>query len=269
MDNPFLTSIVRTVEQEIDRCGYTMVLHQISALDDEVRRAAILQREKKLLGVVFLGGRFNYTELELKQLDVPFVCCTYTNSFGDLSEDSYSSVSILDEEEACRAVQILIGLGHRQIAALIPAADDHSISQLRWQGYQKALQDCGLPYDPALVAFTGGYGMADAYRGVCALLADRPSFTALFTISDSMAIAAMKALSDQGLRVPEDCSVIAIDGLALSNYTIPTLTTLCQPAEELGRESVQMLVEQIEGTGPHRHRLLQTALREGGSTAAI
>lgn len=265
--NPFLSAIIHTVEKEIDRCGYTMVLNQIGSREDEVRAAAVLEREKKLLGVIFLGGRFNYTEEELRQLDVPFVCCTYTNTFGDLREDAYSSVSIRDEDEARKAVHILNENGHRRIAILVDDPADNSIGQLRFQGYRRALEECGLAYDPALAEFTGGYDMKDAYRGACELLERGVEFTGLMAISDSMAIAAIKALVDHGKKVPEDCSVIAIDGLELSRYTVPTLATLCQPAEEMARESVQMIVELVEGAGGHRHLLLETTLRQGGSIA--
>ena len=111
--------------------------------------------------------------------------------------------------------------------------------------------------------------MADAYRGTCELIGRGADFTALMAISDSMAIAAVKALTDRGRRVPEDCSVIAIDGLELSNYMVPTLTTLCQPAAELARESIRTLIEIIEGTGTHRHLLLETTLREGNSVISL
>ena len=269
VSNPFLSSLIRVLGREIHRRGYTMVLNQIATDDDEVQSAAVLEREKKLLGIIFLGGRFNYTQKELQQLTVPFVCCTYTNTFGDLREYAYSSVSIRDEEEARKAVRHLIDHGHRRIAVLLDDPADSSIGQLRFQGYRKALEDAGLAYDPALTVVTTDYAMSAAYDGVCTLLDSGAEFTAMFVISDALAIAAIKALTDRGRRVPEDCSVIAIDGLEFSDYTVPTLTTLCQPAEEMARESVQMLTAIIEGTGTHRHKLMETVLREGSSVARV
>ncbi len=269
VDNPFLSSLIRVLSRQIHQLGYTMVLHQIATQDDEVQAAAVLQREKKLLGVIFLGGRFNYTEQELRQLTVPFVCCTYTNTFGDLDRDAYSSVSIHDEREAEKAVRYLVHHGHRRIAVLLDDPADNSIGQLRFQGYRRALEDCGIDYDPALAVITGDYALSAAYDGVCRLIDSGVGFTALMAISDNLAIAAIKALTDRGLSVPEDCSVIAIDGLDISAYTVPTLTTLCQPAAEMARESVQMLIGLIEGTGVHRHRLVETTLRPGGSVAAL
>ena len=85
--------------------------------------------------------------------------------------------------------------------------------------------------------------------------------------SDLMAMAAMKALHDHGRRVPEDCSVIAIDGLSMSEYTVPTLTTMVQPAEEMGRESVGILMGMIRGESGPRHLRLEAQLRRGGSVA--
>ncbi len=269
LDNPFLSSLIRVLGREIHSRGYTMVLQQIPTQADEVKAAALLEREKKLLGVIFLGGRFNYTAEELRQLTVPFVCCTYTNIFGDLPRDAYSSVSIHDQNEAGKAVRYLVDHGHRRIAVLLDDPADNSIGQLRFQGYRQALAQCALEYDPALAVVTGDYAMNAAYDGVCRLIDSGAVFTALLAISDSLAIAAIKALTDRGLRVPEDCSVIAIDGLELSGYTVPTLTTLCQPAADMARESVMMLTELIEGTGSHRHRLMDTTLREGGSVARL
>ena len=110
--------------------------------------------------------------------------------------------------------------------------------------------------------------MAAAYRSTLDLLERSRDFTALFTVSDMMATAAIKALTDHGLRVPDDCSVIAIDGLNMSEYTIPTLTTMVQPAEEMGREAVGILLEMIEGSAP-RHLQLEATMREGGSVRSI
>lgn len=268
--NLFFSDMLKTVSREIDRAGYTMVLRQIGSDDDEVKEGAILEREKKLRGLVFLGGRFDYTPAELALVGVPYVCCSYTNCFGSLSESDYASVSIDDLRTAHQAVEVLLNLGHRRIAALVPSVDDRSISQLRYKGYLTALADNGVAFDRDLVMETGGcFEMAEAYRGMSALLERGVEFTAVFTLSDTMAMAAVKALSDHGRRVPEDCSVIAIDGLNMSEYAIPTLTTMVQPAEEMGRESVRILMDMIrEGARP-RHLRLEARLRPGGSVRAI
>ena len=268
--NLFFSDMLKTVSREIDATGCTMVLRQIDSDADEVKEGAILEREKKLRGLIFLGGRFDYTPAELALIGVPYVCCSYTNRFGSLREEDYASVSIDDHQTAYRAVEVLLQLGHRRIAALIPSTSDRSISQLRCNGYLAALRDSGTAFDQALLAETGGsFEMEDAYRAVARLVEAGKDFTALFTISDTMAMAAVKALTDHGRRVPEDCSVIAIDGLRLSEYTVPTLTTMVQPAEEMGRQAVQILLDMLQGGSRQRHVRLEATLRQGGSVRPL
>ena len=240
-------------------------MQQIGTSDDEVKRAAVMEREKRLRGLILLGGRSDYTPAEVALLNVPFVCCSYSNHYGTLRDEMYSSVSIEDEEEAYRAVMELYRRGHRRIAALVSRPDDRSISQLRYQGYARALADCGLPLEEGLVLCAGSYDIRDAYDAARRALNAGADFTALFAIADNMAIGAMRALHETGRRIPEDCSVIAIDGLTVSEYIHPVLATLCQPMEEMGRCSVEILLDLVEGRGTQRHETLPTALREGAS----
>jgi LacI family transcriptional regulator len=246
-----------------------MVLHQIQSGEDELRAGAELARSKRLRGLILLGGCFDYTPEQIAALDIPFVCCTYTNSFGTLSQDSYSSVSIDDQKSAYRAVRMLTEHGHRKIAVILDSVRDHSISQLRYRGYCQALEDCGIPLDPGLVEETVTFEMSDGYIGMERLLARQDDFTAVFVVSDAMAVAAIKALHDHGKRVPEDCSVVAIDGIDMSAYMIPTLTTLVQPQKALGEQSVRILVDMINGRAGNRHLLLDTSFRSGGSVCAV
>ena len=83
------------------------------------------------------------------------------------------------------------------------------------------------------------------------------------------AIAAIKALRDSGRRIPEDCSMIAIDGIDISTYTVPTLTTLIQPQEAMGGEAVRILLDMVEQRAGNRHVRIDTTLRPGGSIAAL
>ena len=267
--NLFFTDMLKTMSREIDTSGYDMVLRFIATNEDEVKAGAILEREKKLRGLLFLGGRFNYTASEMSLIGVPYVCCSYTNSFGSLRESDFSSVSIDDFKTAYDAVSVLIAAGHRRIAAFFDFCDDHSISELRYGGYCAALKDHGIEYDPALVIQTGGFEMEDAYRGMEKLLQSGVSFTAAFVESDMMAVAAVKALRSNGKKVPDDCSVIAIDGLKLSEYMSPTLTTMVQPCEEIGRESVRILVRMISDPSYYRHLRPEATLRKGHSVSSL
>lgn len=269
-DSLFFSAMVKTISREIENRGYTMVLHFIGSDDDEVRAGAVLEREKKLRGIIFLGGRFDYSAETLSPVGVPFVCCTYTNCFGTLSEEDYSSVSIDDYMTAFKAVRALLELGHRRIAVVAPACADRSISELRYKGYRAALENGGVNFDPALLVDTqGSFDMPRAYQGTSELIESGVNFTAVFALSDTIALAAMKALEDHGRKVPEDCSVIGIDGLTVSEYANPTLTTMVQPVEEMARQSVIILAGMIEQKEKSRHLRLEACLRPGGSVRKI
>ena len=213
--------------------------------------------------------RWDENREESYAMNVPFVCCSYANPYGTLLRESYSSVSIADGEEAYRAVQTLYDNGHRRIAALISRQDDHSIGQLRYQGYVKALERNGLALEEELVISAGSYDIHSAYKAVEEKLRQGAEFTALFAISDNMAIGAMRALREAGRNVPRDCSVIAIDGLEVSEYIDPPLTTLCQPMEEMGERSVDILLDMVQGEGHNRHEILPTTFRKGASVRNI
>ena len=267
--NPFFTGVIRAVEEAVNQAGYTMVLHQIRSGEDELLAGAELARSKRLQGLILLGGCFDYAPEQTAALGIPYVCCSFTNSFGSLKKSAYSSVSIDDQAEARRAVELLVQKGHRRIAVLLDSIHDHSISELRYRGYCQALSEYRIPLDSSLVVETGSFQMASAYTAVRRLLAQEADFTALFVIADSMAIAAMKALRDGGRRIPEDCSIIAIDGIDISAYTVPTLTTLIQPQEAMGEEAVRILLDMVEHRAGNRHVRVDTTLRAGGSVLPL
>ena len=256
--NPFLTSVLRSV-----------ALHQIGTDDDEVAAGAGLVRAKRLRGLIFLGGSFDYTPERVADLGVPYVCCTFTATFGSVDKAAYSSVSIDDYATAYEAVKRLTDVGHRRIGVLLGSTADRSISELRYRGYLAALRDAGIEPDPAMVAESGSFEMADVYEATRCLIARRRDITALFTISDLMGVAAIKALHSDGVRVPQDCSVISIDGLEITKYTVPTLTTLAQPGDVMGAEAVRILVSVLKGVSAHTHLRLSTTLREGETVQAI
>ena len=269
VSNPFYTDIIRAVESGITAGGYTMVMQQIGSNEDELKRAAMMEREKRLRGLILLGGRFDYTPTDLALLNVPFVCCSFSNHYGTLTEKEYSSVSIADKETAYQAVRHLIANGHRRIAALITCTDDRSISQLRYEGYVQAMEEAGLPLEDPLVICTDTYNIQGAYQAMTRALDAGADFTAVFAISDNMAIGAMRALRENGRTVPEDCSVIAVDGIEVSDYIDPPLTTFCQPMEEMGRHSVEILLDMIGKHSGNRHETLPTVLRQGGSVRPL
>ena len=265
--NPFFTQLIRAIETAIDTAGYSLALHQINSEEDELLAGATLARSKKLRGLIFLGGKSNYRQEDIAILHVPFVCCTYTMRFTQLPREEYSSVAIDDEMEAYRAVKLLLDQGHRKIGLLLNDKTDRSIGEMRYMGYCTALKEAGIEVDETLVEQCGSFRLEPGYEATRRLLERRKDVTAIFALSDSMAIAAIKALHDSGRKVPEDCSVTAIDGIEMTAYTLPTLTTMAQPQAELGTTAVETLVDMIEGRSGNRHIVLPATPLMGGSVA--
>lgn len=265
LSNPFYTKIITEIGSRIEKAGYTMVMQQIGTSDDEIMTGAVMERDKKLLGLIFLGGRLDYTKEEVSSINVPFVCCTYNNQYGTLDKSEYSSVGIDDNQAAYDAVEKLYNRGHRKIAVLLSGPDDGSVSQVRYEGYKRAVNDFGLDNNENLIISIDSYNIADAYMGMKDWLKKNIDFTAIFAIADNMAMGAMKALREAGRIVPDDVAVVAIDGIEASEYMNPELTTFCQPMERMGQEAVELLVKIIKGSKSHKHIVLPTIYREGGT----
>lgn len=148
------------------------------------------------------------------------------------------------ESGAFQAVEHLIGLGHRRIAYL-GREDDPETSGDRYAGYRRALQTHGIAEDPTLVALASSQPQG-AYHAMQSLLerGDRP--TAVFAYSDAWAIGAMRAISERGLSVPDDISLVGFDDLRAASLTHPPLTTVRQQLAELGRQAIESLLVQLE-----------------------
>ena len=106
--------------------------------------------------------------------------------------------------------------------------------------------------------------MEAAYQSAKKLIESGKNMTAVYTVSDNMAVGVIKALADSSIKVPKDMSLISIDGLDFTRYLVPTLTTMAQPIKEMGQECVNQLISRING-GPHCQKTLPAVLRPGGT----
>ncbi len=263
MSNPFYTNIIAAIGDKIEKSGYTMVMQQIGTSDDEIMTAARMERDKRLQGLIFLGGKLDYTDEQMKNINVPYVCCTFSNQYGTLDKSDYSSVCIDDNQAAYDAVEYLFKEGHRKIAVLLSGTEDGSVSQVRYAGYERALKDFGIGVDENLIIEIDSYNIADAYLGMEKWLKKNIEATAVFAISDNMAMGAMKAIREAGKKIPSDMALIAIDGIEASEYMNPVLTTICQPMEKMGKEAAKLLIDIIGGKNSHKHVIVPTTLRLG------
>lgn len=145
------------------------------------------------------------------------------------------------------AISHLVTRGHRRIGMLAADEADEVTGLQRYKGYRQAVAHYGLPFDDAFVEY-GNYRFMDGYTAMQRLLGrqDRNQLTAVVAVSDEMAVGAMRCLYDNGLRVPDDLSIIGFDDLRLASMVTPRLTTIGQPFLEIGTKAVHHLMALID-----------------------
>lgn len=250
IDNAFFQGMLHVFEEELQKVKYSFIIHAVGEDQDEVNVAQELAKEKKLKGIIFLGGSVNDPENRLKTLGIPCVVCTGVVPAGK-DRHICPLVSIDDVKGAYEAVDYLCKCGHKRIAILTSKEKDNSVGKLRLEGYKKALKDNGIKYDGSLVRYMDPqireYSMENGYKVTKKLLEDDVDFSALFVISDVIAFGAYKAIYEAGKKIPKDYSVVGFDGLEMTDYFHPSLTTLKQPASEMAKASIEQLMALIEG----------------------
>ncbi|QWW20337.1 LacI family DNA-binding transcriptional regulator [Schaalia sp. 19OD2882] len=274
--NPFFQMMVDVIEQRARQSEHLLTVAKVPHWADEVDEAAKLVDEDLMAGIIFLGGRFAHEEDVFDRIRVPFVLSTVRH-LEHVPEQAYSSVSVDDRLESGRAAEALVALGHRRIAVLGVMPGDQSIGAPRVQGCMQALARAGVPVDPTLVLaedldssspFSTPFSMEYGYRLTARLLRERHDVTAIFAVADIMALGAMRAIREAGLRVPEDISVMGFDGLPFGDYMHPPLSTMRQPAVDLASATCDLLLERMRGGAP-RHVDLPAELLLRGTTGPV
>lgn len=262
-NNLLFASLVEQLQHRVEDAGYNASMYYIDENDDEVAEAAEICQHKTPEGIFFLGSSRRNFQNGFARIKVPSVMVT--NSADGLAFSNLGSVSTNDTQAAQYAVQHLIALGHRKIGVLGGVMDQSQAALSRYVGAQFAFFDNNLPFDTNRAYQQGKFSVEDGYDGMMQLMDRLPDLTAVFVMADVMAIGALRAIRDRGLRVPEDISLISFDGISLANYTIPRITTVCQNQEELTEESVAMLLGMIEDGTPGTYRETSYRILEGES----
>ena len=185
-------------------------------------------------------------------LDTPFpVVLLGERIFGGPTDH----VTMHNGSSAKAAVEHLISIGRRRIAVIGAHPDGREeirSADLRVRGYRAALEAAGIGLDPQLVRTAAPWHRengADAMRG---LLADGVAFDGLFALNDTLALGALRALGEAGLRVPEDVAVIGFDNIDEGRFSIPSLSSVDPGREAIAVTAVDLLIERINERGDHR-----------------
>lgn len=263
--NIFFADFLAKLQHASTLYGYNGIVSFIDENANEIDAAEKIMREIKPKGLIFLGGSVNNFKKGFANIRVPSVLATIVSD--ELSFANLSMIGVNDREAAHTAVMHLIEQGHRRIAVLGGPATSYP-SQMRRLGAQQAMEDAGLVFDDRLFGLSN-YDFESAYNAMNSLLARRAQFTALFAMSDVIAFGAMRALASAGFRVPDDVSVVGFDGITMSRYCVPVITSIVQPSEQIALQSVEMLVRQIEHGAPAQTITLQPELQTGESVRRL
>ena len=243
IDSPFYGVALRGIEDVLEPLGYSPLF--VSGhwnADAEARRLEVL-RSRRVDGIIVLTGRLTDDALAACARSQPVVVTGRL-----LAAPNLFSLAFDNFEGGRLATRHLIELGHRHIA-FIAGDQDHPDANERLRGYQAALQDAGIAFNPALVV-PGEYHEVSGLMAVNRLLEQQQRFTAIFAANDQMAIGAALGLQRRSLRVPEDVSLVGFDDLPTSVYAIPPLSTVHQPAYELGHLAASAMLQLLAGEVP-------------------
>ncbi len=265
--NPFFSAILKNISTSVENAGYTMILQHHNNPNDLDTLVGFI-KEKKLQGVICLGGNFvDIREESFDDLDVAIVLLC-VNMKTQKAWNSFSTISIADDVAAYEATNYLIRSGHRNICLMLGDQYDLGVGQIRYEGYKKALEDNGIKVREDYLIY-GEYEVTKAYETATQFLKAHKEVTAVFAISDMMAIGVAKSIVNLGLKIGDDISVMGFDGMDVAKYYEPTITTIKQPKDEMSKLSVELLFKLLNRKTKNKHIILDVELVKGNSTKQI
>jgi LacI family transcriptional regulator len=251
--DPYFLHLTQGLLQACNQHRYTLGLFLAGSSEDEEAIGPRVSRRGFLDGILFQSGsagdrlieRLVRTQLPLVVIGRPF------------DGDDVSYVDVDNTDAARTAVFHLIRLGYQRIAT-IAGPSTLTVGLDRAEGYRRALTERGRPIDESLIV-ESDFTEAGGYRAMQRLLPLRPD--AVFAGSDIMAIGAMRAARETGLRIPDDIAFVGFDDIPLSTTPVTALTTVRQPVQAFGRAAVEILIDLIEnGVRPPRRVVMTTEL---------
>lgn len=244
--------LLEAVQALVGQSQYQLAVDTVAAQEDEVLRALALCQEKKPLGILFLGGDIQNFRKHFGSISIPAVLLG--SDGASLPFPNLSSVATDHRRAGRQALETLLSLGHRRIA-ILGSGEPGPVSHLRFLGCLDAFQEQGIDFDPEQDYQEAEPSCQGGYQAAQALLAQGQGYTALLALSDEGAIGAIRALHEAGLRVPEDVSVMGMDGLPLGSYLVPSLATVNPGVGPMARRGVEILFAAMDG-GPACHQTI-------------
>ena len=257
--DPFMGSFVDSIEKRIREEGYYLMIRAV----EDAAELASLSRSWRLAGLILTGMFQDDFFSTIRELGIPYVLI---DSYVD--DPEACCIGLEDEQGGYIATRHLLEKGHRSIAFASPSIRPGGVIEKRFLGYRRALEEYEVPFDPARV-FTQEITVEEGKKLGRHLAAER-ELTGIFASADILAAGIIAGLSDRGVSVPADKSVIGFDDNYLSQLTIPGLTTIHQDADRKGVLATDMILKQLRNE-PIREKniILPVHLVERGSVLPL
>ncbi len=260
--DPFFSEIIRGIETTAAQEGYLVLIGDCAHQNQQEKSFLNLMLTRQIDGMVLLGSQLPFDTGVEEQRNLPPM--VMANEFAP--ELELPTVHIDNLTAAFEAVNHLYQLGHRRIAC-IAGPEQMPLSHYRLQGYIQSLRRNGLTVVPEYIV-RGDFTFEAGAAALKQLMALPQPPEALFCHSDIMALGALSQAKAQGLRVPQDISLVGFDDIELARYSDPQLTTVAQPRFAIGREAMLLLLEQLQGKSvSNGSRLLDSELKIRASSA--
>lgn len=237
--NPFYAEVLNGIEEAAREKNYHIILANTQRDYQKEEEAINLLLAKRVDGLLITPVQDRNDDIKnLIEANIPFVIVG--RDFKNIEVDAVYNDEV---KGGFLATKYLIKKGHKRIA-LINGFLHKSPARGRLEGYKKALKEYGIPFDDSLVS-VGDIDVKDGYERTKQLLEKNLDFTAIFAYNDMMAFGAMRAIKEKGLRIPEDIGLVGYDDIPFSSLISPSLTTIRLKKQELGVESLKLLLSRI------------------------
>lgn len=241
----YFGELADAVIAEAEKHGLVVLIEKTGA--DRDREIAVLTSPRMQLtdGLIFSPLGMGQQDAQHFEVDFPVVLLGERIFGGPVDH-----VTMRNVEAAKAATELLLQAGRRRIA-LVGAHVDEDVGSaaLRTQGYEQALADAGIGVDPSLVRYTTLWHRSNGAAAIRDLLSDGVEFDAVFGLNDALALGAMRALQEAGLRIPDDVSVVGFDDIDEAQYTLPSLSTINPGREQIAALAVELLLARIRDGG--------------------
>ncbi|MRH44539.1 substrate-binding domain-containing protein [Aquibacillus halophilus] len=241
ISNPFYTEIINGIENTAIANNYNILLCETDSNPQRENIYFNMIKNKLADGVISMDPAVNMQKLNELAEQYPIIQCSEYEEGG-----SIPYVTIDNELAAYRAVKHLIKLGNKRIA-LINSDEKFLYARQRRNGYERALKEFDLPIREEWICNTNQLDFENGIQAMRKLLQQPEKPSAVFAVSDTLAIGALKEINASQLKVPDDIALIGFDKISFSNMTNPTLTTVSQPMYKMGSTAANMLIGSIKG----------------------